>query len=137
VGSGVSEPNAEEERKRLAMRAQVLADALSGKANGNGASANASAVAWSEDELDTPATVGMVLDAYKALTQRLRELEARSTMKYCGVWDGQKVYQRGDFVTRSGCLWHCWQAHCGVEPGSSDTWQLAVKCGRDGKDARK
>jgi HK97 family phage prohead protease len=128
----VSQPS-DEEKARLAAKARWIADALGGK----GSLATASAVQWSEDELDSPATVGMVLDAYKALTQRLRELEARPVPKYVGVWDNGKVYQRGDFVTRSGCLWHCWEAHCGVEPGSSDTWQLAVKCGRDGKDARK
>jgi hypothetical protein len=136
MGGVMTEPSTDE-RAKLAQKAQLIADALNAKANGNGVAANGSAVQWDEAELDTPATVGMVLDAYKALTQRLRELEARPVPKYVGVWDHQKVYQRGDFVTRSGCLWHCWETHCGVEPGSSDTWQLAVKCGRDGKDARK
>jgi hypothetical protein len=75
----------------------------------------------------------------KALGERDRliaELKARSTMKYEGVWAAEKVYNVGDFVTDQGSLWHCWDANCGVRPGSSDAWQLAVRKGRDGRDAK-
>lgn len=53
---------------------------------------------------------------------------------YRGVWrEGQ--FQRGDMVTWGGSLWHC-DKETGEKPGSGD-WTLAVKKGRDGKDAPK
>jgi hypothetical protein len=135
----MDEPNADE-KERLAAKARWIADSLAGKANGhgNGAAKTNGAVEWTEEELNTPATIGMVLQAYKDLRQRLRALEARPGMKYEGVWDDQKVYQRGDFVTKDGSLWHCAETHCGIEPGTRpDTWKLAVKRGKDGKDGSR
>jgi chitodextrinase len=58
-------------------------------------------------------------------------------MKYEGVWDAQKVYRVGDFVTKGGSLWHCSDTNTGVMPGSnSDTWKLAVKHGKDVRERR-
>lgn len=67
------------------------------------------------------------------LRKRITEVEAKPGLTYQGVWDAEKVYHVGDFVTDHGSLWHCWDANVGVRPGSSDTWQLAVQRGRDGK----
>lgn len=54
---------------------------------------------------------------------------------YCGVWQAGAHYAPGDMVTWSGSQWHC-NAATGERPGlGNPTWTLAVKSGRDGKDA--
>lgn len=55
-------------------------------------------------------------------------------MIYRGVWkDGE--YRTGDVVTWGGSLWHC-DEKTGAKPDSANSgWRLAVKKGRDGKDA--
>ena len=59
-----------------------------------------------------------------------------STPRYCGVYDEHKSYAAGDQVTYRGSQWHCHTA-TSARPGDGATgWTLAVKCGRDGKDAR-
>ena len=35
-------------------------------------------------------------------------------MKYEGVWDAEKVYRVGDFVTDGGSLWHCSDTNIGA-----------------------
>lgn len=51
-----------------------------------------------------------------------------------GVWrDGE--YKAGDAVTWAGSLWIA-QKDTGSKPDSGDGWRLAVKRGRDGKDAK-
>ena len=77
-----------------------------------------------------------IISLRKEIGSLREELGKRSTLKYEGVWNSEKVYNVGDFVTENGSLWHCWDANVGVRPGSSDKWQLAVKRGRDGKDGR-
>ncbi len=74
-----------------------------------------------------------IAEAVAPLERRIKELEARPAMKYCGVFDATKVYHVGDFVTDGGSLWHCADTNIGARPGSSEAWQLAVKRGRDGK----
>jgi hypothetical protein len=52
-----------------------------------------------------------------------------------GVYSVGKAYARGDAVTRGGSLFIAKiDAPKGL-PGASDDWRLAVKAGRDGKDA--
>ena len=53
---------------------------------------------------------------------------------YCGVYQAGGRYEPGDLVTWQGSSWHC-NAATGERPGSGAAWTLAVKCGRDGKDA--
>ena len=80
-------------------------------------------------------------DRTAALERRLAELEARLAqvetkgIEYRGVWSQGTLYKRGDFVTRAGCMW---AANCETysKPGESADWQLAVKSGKDAKDAR-
>lgn len=60
-------------------------------------------------------------------------------MIYCGVWSDQRAggFQRGDVVTWDGCCWVALKdttARPANGSGSAD-WQLAVKKGRDGRDA--
>jgi hypothetical protein len=80
-----------------------------------------------------------IADAVAPLAARNAELEARlmtleqqPTMKYQGIWDADRTYYVGDFVTNDGSVWHCDQACAGVRPPAS-TWTLACKRGRDAK----
>lgn len=77
-----------------------------------------------------------VADELEELRKRIAELEARPQMKYCGVFEDDRAYGPGEFVTYGGSIWHCRSAAAGGRPGSSSSWQLAVKHGRDGRDAR-
>lgn len=54
---------------------------------------------------------------------------------YKGVFDRDAEYQPGAMVTHKGSVWHCNALVNGEAPGTCDAWTLAVKCGRDGKDA--
>ena len=76
--------------------------------------------------------------AIATLEARVAKLEARPTgVAYKGVWDSSEVYQRGQFVTRAGSIWHCERDHNrGILPGAGDGWRLAVKKGSDGKDGK-
>jgi hypothetical protein len=70
------------------------------------------------------------------LQKRVDQLEQRS-FSYQGTWKDGKVYSPGQFVTYSGGLWHSNVFHNKQRPGDGDAaWQLAVKAGRDGKDAK-
>lgn len=54
---------------------------------------------------------------------------------YKGVYDKDAEYQAGDMVTQDGSVWHCNAPVAGEKPGGNEFWTLAVKRGRDGKDA--
>lgn len=51
-----------------------------------------------------------------------------------GVWNERVHYERGDGVTHKGAFWICQDDQQG-KPGDGSTWRLAVKAGRDGRDA--
>jgi hypothetical protein len=72
------------------------------------------------------------------LRQRIKELEARPTLRYLGVWDSKKGYGAGVAVTFDGSVWIAKDiASPGSRPGDSGSpWQLAVKRGVNGKDGR-
>lgn len=78
------------------------------------------------------------------LLTRLDEIDARvskaenqaRSMRYSGVYDPETKYFAGNFVTSNGSLWTALRENKGERPGECDAWQLAVKRGRDGKDAR-
>lgn len=54
-----------------------------------------------------------------------------------GVYKPDAQYQKGDGVTWGGCLWLAQRDTTNEKPNAgSDSWRLAVKCGRDGKDGR-
>jgi hypothetical protein len=53
---------------------------------------------------------------------------------YRGVFRDGQDYERGDMVTWAGSLWHC-DSETKDKPGT-DSWTLAAKKGRDGKDAK-
>lgn len=52
-----------------------------------------------------------------------------------GVYRQGTSYGKGSGVTWGGCFWIA-QKDTGEKPGNGEAWRLAVKKGRDGKDAR-
>lgn len=56
------------------------------------------------------------------------------TAIYRGVFSEGRDYAAGDMVTWAGSLWHC-DEPTKEKPGT-DSWTLAAKKGRDGKDAK-
>lgn len=68
--------------------------------------------------------------------QRLEErMAAASGLRYLGTHDPGECYEVGDGVTCGGSLWVA-RSRTSSKPGTDATWQLAVKHGRDGRDAR-
>lgn len=56
------------------------------------------------------------------------------TVIYRDVYKEGQQYEPGDMVTWGGSVWHCDKSTT-TKPGTDD-WTLAVKRGRDGKDAK-
>jgi Mg2+ and Co2+ transporter CorA len=78
-------------------------------------------------------------DIEQLLTRLERELETTKTatafpFKYLGVWK-QGAYRMNEAVTHKGCMWIA-LVSTEARPGDGKTWQLCVKAGRDGKDAK-
>lgn len=66
-----------------------------------------------------------------------RRIESeRKGFHYAGVWQEGETYSEHDFTTHKGGLWCCLHDGTTDRPGTSDRWQLAVKSGRPGRDAR-
>lgn len=75
-----------------------------------------------------------IAETVKRMTnERLLALEQRSTLSYEGVWDDEKQYQPGNFVTVGGSMWHAQRPSKGVRPGTTTDWVLAVKSGKDAR----
>jgi hypothetical protein len=75
----------------------------------------------------------------KALAERVADLERRqaeSVVRYVGVWSAGQTYRRGQLVTSGGNIWHCNHPTDGKPGEDHSAWTLAVRKGRDGKDAR-
>jgi hypothetical protein len=87
--------------------------------------------------------IAPLTEEIRALQARVAELkaalEARSSLKYVGVFREGRTYDENCFVTYDGSIWHC-NKRTSTAPGNgSASWTLAVKHGergRDGKDAR-
>lgn len=58
-----------------------------------------------------------------------------ATMLYRGVYAESQDYDIGDTVTEDGQTWIAVQASKGARPGTCEAWKLAVRKGRNGKDA--
>lgn len=106
--------------------------------------AKTGAAANSPVSYDLLATVNGALTALQewtfqqmnAVGERLAALEATG-IKFSGVWQRATGYQRGCVVTHQGSAWCAVRDHEEPEePGKSDCWQLMVKRGADGKDAK-
>lgn len=77
-----------------------------------------------------------IKEATAPLIARIETLE-KSGMKFCGTWQRAMNYERGATVSHSGSLWVAIRSvDPDQAPGADSGWQLAVKRGRDGKDAQ-
>lgn len=68
----------------------------------------------------------------KSLEDELAALRSATdkSMKYCGVFQGDRNYFQGDFITFKGSGWICRHTEAtGPPPGNG--WQLAIKSGRE------
>lgn len=65
-----------------------------------------------------------------AFESRLAQMEAQ--FKYLGAWDADRQYEKGNFVTDNGSVWHC-NARTRARPGDGADWTLAVKKGMDAR----
>jgi len=72
----------------------------------------------------------------EAMERRLQELECRG-LKYAGIWQRASDYERGSVITHAGSAFVAIRKTQSTDkPGESDAWQMMVKAGKDGKDAR-
>jgi hypothetical protein len=78
-----------------------------------------------------PTIAEFVAAAVAPLKLRIAELE-KGGLKYCGVYQRALDYKRGSLVTFEGSAW-CALVDTREVPGRSNSWQLAVKAGRDGR----
>jgi hypothetical protein len=84
-----------------------------------------------------------VASALKQRDDKIAALEARivdsekqaAEFRYRGVWQPGETYKKNNFITFDGSVWVCLRETEG-KPGQSLDWQLAVRRGKDGKDAR-
>jgi hypothetical protein len=77
----------------------------------------------------TEAAIAALEARIAALETRVDELQTASgELRYVGTWRDGREYQRGNFTTANGSLWHCEQP-TRSRPGTDSTWKLAVKKG--------
>lgn len=83
------------------------------------------------------AIVAEVSEVIKEQNKRIDALESRmAQFGYKGVWQPGLVYRESNFVTDDGSIWACIKEQTTQRPGSGPDWRLAVKRGKDGRDAR-
>jgi hypothetical protein len=76
--------------------------------------------------------------AFDKQGKRIEELEARPAgLLYEGIYDKSVAYRKNQGVTANGSVWVALVDNPPREPGLANSgWRLAVKKGRDGKDAK-
>lgn len=80
------------------------------------------------------AFICLVATLCKEVRDLKEQFDARPVgLSYEGVWQADKSYHSGVFVTDAGSMWFAKEASLGRRPGSGGHWQLAVKKGRDAK----
>lgn len=79
-----------------------------------------------------------LLSVCEELAERLVTMESRSPAAklYAGVWKQGQAAEAGRLYTHGGSVWHCDKDTTGAPGEDLQAWTLAVKRGRDGKDAR-
>jgi hypothetical protein len=75
-----------------------------------------------------------LVEAQRELTVRVQQLEQRRELSYSGTFQQGVTYQTNEAVTHDGSVWIA-RTSTSARPGTNSDWQLAVKRGRDGKDA--
>jgi hypothetical protein len=91
------------------------------------------------DEIKALATAAVDERLEAVVEKRVAEaIAALPTMQYKGSFAEGQVYRAGDVVTWAGAMWHADTA-TSKKPGqgADDGWTLAVKRGRDGRDATR
>ena len=63
------------------------------------------------------------------LTARITALEAKPSIRFCGVHEPNRAYVPGDAAVRQGGLWVCRAATTGTPGIDFEGWVLAVKKG--------
>ena len=63
-------------------------------------------------------------------------LAEKAPVKYLGAYRQDAAYSEGSLVTRDGSLFHANKATRETPGDGCMNWTLAVKRGRDGKDAK-
>jgi hypothetical protein len=86
------------------------------------------------------AAITPITDRLDAIEKRLDAVMQKG-MVYRGVFDPNTRYEVGDVVSRGGSAWYAKLPGLGIAPDESSVmgeamWQLMVKRGRDGKDAK-
>ena len=81
---------------------------------------------------DIEAIAGAVANTMKAYVDaRLQEFAAKA-LTYRGTYQHGEQYQKGNFVTHAGSMWHAQVDAPTDKPGSNTGhWKLAVKRGKD------
>jgi len=77
--------------------------------------------------------------AVRCLADHIDALERKidsSPFRYMGPYQESRTYGKGDFCTHAGSLWHANHATRGRPGDDGSGWQLAVKRGQNGRDAR-
>ena len=83
--------------------------------------------------------IGDVLGQVRgSVDARIEKLERRVPIAYRGLWNEDEQYAVGDIVSWGGTAWYCKSVNSGQKPAmtSPDFWNVFVKRGRDGKDAK-
>lgn len=88
-----------------------------------------------EDSEAIAKAVAAAVDAIVAMPRLIRRIQQLEQRSYRGLWKMRTAYACGSLVTHSGSVWHSNEDDNTDKPGSSDRWTLAVKRGRDGKNA--
>jgi hypothetical protein len=73
----------------------------------------------------------------KSSGQEVAQKFALPIQIYKGVFREEQAYDAHDNVTWAGSQWTSTKSENTDKPGSSDTWTLCVKAGRNGKDLRE
>jgi polyhydroxyalkanoate synthesis regulator phasin len=71
------------------------------------------------------------------MRERVRQIQTRPQLRFAGQFrdhDG-KVFEPGDLVSSGGSLWACMKDTSTRPSMDNEFWQLAVRKGRDGKNA--
>lgn len=79
------------------------------------------------------ATIHHAGNKRRLLEERVKALEAKPTMRYCGIWKDEPAYAPGDVTTHDGSMWIAREANIACRPSTTGDWQLCVKKGRDAR----
>ena len=74
----------------------------------------------------------------EARLRRFEEAERKGLVRFDGIYERGRTYQKGMIATWGGSLWHA-NRETDAEPGQTanhEDWTLIVRRGRNGKDRK-